>query len=164
MNTNFLNANHKEFSYPAALQSLKALFTYERNPIANLANFSAFVHDTFGYHWTGFYLVNKKELILGPFQGPIACTRIGYGKGVCGTAWAENSTKYVPNVHEFPGHIACSEYSNSELVIPINVDGKTIGVLDIDSDQFDDFSAERIAFLEEACSVLTEHTDWAALP
>lgn len=163
MNIQIANPKSPDFSYARVLHTIQSLFSYEKNPIANMANFSSFIQNTFGYHWTGFYLVHNEELVLGPFQGPLACTRIGFGKGVCGKAWEEKKTQYVPNVHEFPGHIACSAHSNSELVIPLIVDGHTLGVLDIDSIQFDDFSAERIDFLEQACKILINQTEWTEL-
>ena len=106
----------------------------EADLIANLANISAALKQTFGFFWVGFYLVKEEELVLGPFQGPIACTRIRFGRGVCGTAWKEARTLIVPDVEQFPGHIACSSDSKSEIVVPMIKQGKVVGVLDIDSD------------------------------
>ena len=119
---------------------LDALMSGETDTMANMANFCAALHSTFGHHWVGIYRVLDNELVLGPFQGPVACTRIKHGAGVCGSAWAQNETLVVPNVDEFPGHIACSSLSKSEIVVPIrDQTGTVIGVLDIDSAQLDDF-------------------------
>lgn len=117
----------------------KALIQGENDKEANAANLCALVKEVFGWHWVGFYWVKNEELVLGCFQGPVACTRIAKGKGVCGTAWALNKVMIVPNVHEFDGHIACSSLSNSELVIPIIEKGKVTGVFDIDSIHYNDF-------------------------
>lgn len=136
-----------------------ALLGTERNWIANLSNTAAFLQDVLKKHWTGFYLVQGNELVLGPFQGPVACTRIPFGKGVCGTSWKEQKTLVVPDVHQFEGHIACSALSNSEIVVPLRHDGDVIGVLDIDSEVFDDFSAEDVKFLEWICDHLVKNSD-----
>jgi L-methionine (R)-S-oxide reductase len=140
--------------YEALIPQLKALTDGESDLIANLANVTAALHQAFGWHWTGCYLVKGNELVLGPFQGPVACTRIGFGKGVCGTAWAENRTVCVPDVEEFPGHIACSALSRSELVVPMrDASGMVWGVIDLDSPElngFDETDArcmERIALM-----------------
>lgn len=117
----------------------------ESDQIANMANMAALIHETFGFWWTGFYIVKGEQLVLGPFQGPIACTRIPYGKGVCGTAWQRQETIVVPDVEEFPGHIACSSLSRSEIVVPIFRDTSVYAVLDIDSKElatFDDIDKE----------------------
>ena len=111
----------------------------EDDQIANMANMSALIHETFGFWWTGFYIVKGDQLVLGPFQGPIACTRIPYGKGVCGTAWQRRSTIVVPDVEEFPGHIACSSLSRSEIVVPIFSNNSVYAVLDIDSKELATF-------------------------
>ena len=111
----------------------------ETNLIANLSNLSSLIHFTFNFWWTGFYFVDGQQLVLGPFQGPLACTRIPYGKGVCGTAWKEGRTIVVPDVEQFPGHIACSSESRSEIVVPIFKDGKVWAELDIDSKEFNTF-------------------------
>ena len=115
--------------------------------IANMANMAAMLHETFGFWWTGFYRVIGDELVLGPFQGPLACTRIAYGRGVCGTAWKERRTIVVPDVEQFPGHIACSAASRSEIVVPVFRDGEVVAVLDIDSTElntFDETDAENL--------------------
>ena len=128
---------NKEARYVELLPQLKALWKGERDAIANMANTSAALKDVFHFHWVGFYLVKENDLVLGPFQGPVACTRIQHGKGVCGTAWAEKCSQVVANVHEFPGHIACSHLSQSEIVIPIFDSKNTdivVAVLDIDSE------------------------------
>ena len=122
--------------------------------IAKMANVSAALHETFGFWWTGFYRVENDELVLGPFQGPIACTRIKYGRGVCWTSWQREETVIVPNVHEFPGHIACSSASNSEIVVPLIRDNKVIAVLDIDSTEFGTFDETDKAYLEQIVGLL----------
>ena len=122
--------------------------------IAKMANVSATLHETFGFWWTGFYRVENNELVLGPFQGPIACTRIKYGRGVCGTSWQRGETVIVPNVHEFPGHIACSSASNSEIVVPVFHNDKVIAVLDIDSTEFGTFDETDKAYLEQIVGLL----------
>lgn len=128
-------------TYRELLPQLLAMIEAEPDTVATLANVSAALHQAFAFHWVGFYLVKQNELVLGPFQGPIACTRIAHNKGVCGTAWATNTTQLVPDVHAFPGHIACSSQTQSEIVVPIRDDGGNVwAVLDIDSDQPDDFS------------------------
>jgi len=151
----------REEIYSELTPQLIALFNGESNLNANAANFSALVSTTFGFHWVGFYWVIDADLVLGPFQGPIACTRIAKGKGVCGTAWLKNETIVVPDVEAFPGHIACSPLSKSEIVVPVrNGAGEVIGVLDIDSSNADDFSnvdcsalESWVRILEEACHV-----------
>ena len=140
----------KQETYQTLLPQIEALVAGEPDAIANMANVAAALHEAFGFWWTGFYRVTNErmnelqnertgELVLGPFQGPIACTRIPYGKGVCGAAWQRGETVIVPNVHEFVGHIACSSASNSEIVVPILKDGKVVAVLDIDSRDFGTF-------------------------
>ena len=118
-----------------------ALTASETDLIANLANTVAALRQAFGFFWVGFYVVRGEELVLGPFQGPIACTRIQRGRGVCGTSWAEARTVLVPDVEAFPGHIACSSESKSEIVVPVRKDGRVVAVLDVDSDQLSDFDA-----------------------
>ncbi len=125
--------------YKLLYEQVKALIQTEKDEIANMSNIAAIIHETFKFWWTGFYRVINNELILGPFQGPIACTRIGYGKGVCGTSWKEAKTIVVEDVHEFPGHIACSSASKSEIVVPIFKDNQVVAVLDIDSEKFATF-------------------------
>ena len=125
--------------YKLLYEQVKALIQTEKDEIANMSNIAAIIHETFKFWWTGFYRVINNELVLGPFQGPIACTRIGYGKGVCGTAWKEGKTIVVKDVHKFPGHIACSSASKSEIVVPIFKDNQVVAVLDIDSEKFATF-------------------------
>ena len=140
----------KLFRYPRLASDLKALLWDETDAVARMANAAALIKEKMGFFWVGFYLVKDDELVLGPFQGPIACMRIGNGKGVCGTAWKENRTLVVPDVEEFPGHIACSSLSRSEIVVPISGPDGVTGVLDIDStelstfDRIDAFWLERI--------------------
>ncbi|MBQ1708126.1 MAG: GAF domain-containing protein [Bacteroidales bacterium] len=131
----------KETKYQALLQEVEALTAGETDEIANMANIAAAIHARMGFHWTGFYRVVGDELVLGPFQGPVACTRIRYGRGVCGTAWKEGRTLIVPDVEQFPGHIACSALSRSEIVIPIVRKGAVVAELDIDSASLDSFDA-----------------------
>lgn len=142
----------KEEQYQLLLKQARSFVEGETDNVANMANLSALLHDTFHFWWAGFYLVKGEELVLGPFQGPVACTRIGYGKGVCGTAWKEQRTIVVPDVEAFPGHIACSSLSRSEIVVPIRKDHKIIGVIDIDSEKlgtFDDTDARYLELLAE---------------
>ncbi|WP_018109928.1 GAF domain-containing protein [Bacteroides propionicifaciens] len=141
------HTNLKKERYVALLAQLRELLSDETNLIANMANMSAALYAEFKFHWVGFYLVEGDELVLGPFQGPVACTRIPKGKGVCGKAWEKGETQIVDNVEEFPGHIACSPYSKSEIVIPMKKDNKIIGVLDIDSDEYSFFSKEDELYL-----------------
>lgn len=131
----------KEQQYQVLLQEVEALTAGETDAIANMANVAAAIHAKFGFHWVGFYRVVGDELVLGPFQGPVACTRIRYGRGVCGTAWKEARTLIVPDVEQFPGHIACSALSRSEIVIPILRKGAVVAELDIDSAEPDTFDA-----------------------
>lgn len=131
----------KENKYRELLQEAEALTAGETDEIANMANLAAAIHAKFGFHWVGFYRVCDEELVLGPFQGPVACTRIRYGRGVCGTAWKEGRTLIVPDVDQFPGHIACSALSRSEIVIPITRAGAVVAELDIDSAELDTFDA-----------------------
>ena len=131
----------KEEKYQELLQEIEALTANESDEIANMANIAAAIHAKMGFHWVGFYRVCGEELVLGPFQGPVACTRIRYGRGVCGTAWKEGRTLIVPDVDQFPGHIACSALSRSEIVIPIARKGAVVAELDIDSAEPDTFDA-----------------------
>lgn len=140
---------NKEDKYKALLPQIKALVAGETDPIANMANVAAALHETFGFWWTGFYRVEANELVLGPFQGPVACTRIPYGKGVCGTAWERQETVVVPDVHQFKGHIACSSESNSEIVVPVCREGSVIAVLDIDSSEYATFDDTDRRYLEQ---------------
>ncbi len=138
----------KSEQYALLLKQVASLTEGESNLTANLANTAAAIHEAFGFWWTGFYLVEEKQLVLGPFQGPVACTRIPYGKGVCGTAWERRETVIVPDVEEFPGHIACSSASRSEIVVPLFRAGEVVGVLDIDSRELATFDEEDAAGLE----------------
>lgn len=148
-------AQDKEGKYKEILPQIEALCSGESNLIAKLANVSSALRMCFGFFWVGFYLVEGEELVLGPFQGDIACTRIAYGRGVCGTAWQQKETIIVPDVELFPGHIACSSLSKSEIVVPVYQDGQIIGVLDIDSDELDSFDKTDARYLEELCATLT---------
>ena len=141
----------KKEKYELLLQQVESLIAGETNKVGVLANVSAAIHEAMGFFWTGFYLVNDNELILGPFQGSVACYHIPYNKGVCGTAWARRQTVVVPDVEEFPGHIACSSLSRSEIVVPVfNASNEVVAVLDIDSkelatfDEVDQYYLERI--------------------
>lgn len=135
----FFQSTDKLSRYAELRPQLEALIGSETDAVANMANFCAALKAAFGWFWIGFYVVREEQLVLGPFQGPIACTRIHYGKGVCGTAWAEQKSQLVPDVEAFPGHIACSALSKSELVVPIFKDQRVWGVLDIDSTTLADF-------------------------
>lgn len=138
-----LEGKSREERYRELYPQLRALLSVETDRIANLANMAAALRQTFGFFWVGFYLVSERELVLGPFQGDIACTRIPYGRGVCGDAWAQGQTLVVPDVESYPGHIACSSLSRSEIVVPIyDRSGEIVGVLDIDSQEVGDFSEE----------------------
>ena len=144
-----LAATTKAARYAELLPQIKALTAGEPDLTANLANTAATLRQAFGFFWVGFYLVKDNELVLGPFQGPIACTRIGHGRGVCGSSWAQARTLLVPDVEAFPGHIACSSESKSEIVVPILRDGAVLGVLDVDSDALNDFDADDQQALEQ---------------
>jgi GAF domain-containing protein len=138
----------KAEKYESLLPQIEALIKGETDLTANLANVSAALKEAFGFFWVGFYLVKGEQLVLGPFQGPVACTRINFGKGVCGTAWKEVKTQIVQDVDAFPGHIACSSASRSEIVVPIMKEGNVWAVLDVDSDQLDDFDQTDALYLE----------------
>jgi GAF domain-containing protein len=140
----------KETKYKELLPQIKGLIAGERDPIANLANVAAALKQAFAFYWVGFYRVREGELVLGPFQGPVACTRIGPGKGVCGTAWVEKRAILVPDVDRFPGHIACSSASRSEIVVPVfDRNGEVTMVLDVDSDKLNDFDEVDERYLAE---------------
>jgi len=139
----------KEETYRSLLPQIAALVEDETDPIAKMANVAAALHQAFGFWWTGFYRVVGDELVLGPFQGPVACMHIPFGRGVCGTAWQRQETVIVPNVHEFAGHIACSSESKSEIVVPVFRDGKVIAVLDIDSAEYNTFDEIDRIYLEQ---------------
>ncbi len=139
----------KEEIYLQVLNQLRALVQGEEDLIANLANSCALLKEAFNWWWVGFYLVKNQELVLGPFQGPVACTRIAYGRGVCGSAWQQQKTIIVPNVHDFPGHIACSSASLSEIVVPFfGSNQEVIGVLDVDSEHLNYFDEIDAKYLE----------------
>ena len=163
----------KRETYEALMPQIEALVSGETDLIANMANVAAVLHEAFGFWWTGFYRVTGEglqvtgeglqvtgkglqELVLGPFQGPMACTRIPYGKGVCGTAWQRGETVIVPDVHTFAGHIACSSESNSEIVVPIWQDGKVIAVLDIDSKDYNTFDETDKIYLEQIAKIISK--------
>ena len=140
--------------YRELMPQVRALVAGESDLIANMGNVAAALKEVFGFWWVGFYLVRGRELVLGPFQGPVACTRIGYGKGVCGTAWATGEAQVVPDVEVFPGHIACSAQSKSEIVLPLKRGGAVVGVLDIDSEHLGTFDQIDRRFLEEIVALL----------
>lgn len=144
----------KEKTYELLYKQVQALIDGERDEIAVMANVAALIHDTFHFWWTGFYRVIGQELVLGPFQGPIACTRIAYGRGVCGTAWQEKRSILVPDVEQFKGHIACSSASKSEIVVPVWKNGEIVAVLDIDSEKLDTFDETDRIWLEKICALL----------
>ena len=145
----------KNESYEHLLAQVKAMIKDESDPVANMANVAALIQEAFHFWWTGFYRVIDKQLVLGPFQGPVACTRIGFGKGVCGTSWKERKTIVVEDVEQFPGHIACSSESKSEIVVPLMKQGEVIGVLDIDSERLATFDATDQHWLEQVAMVLS---------
>ena len=144
----------KNEKYELLYKQIASLIEAESDPIANMANVSSMLHQTFGFWWTGFYRVVRGELVLGPFQGPMACTRIAKGKGVCGTAWSEERTQVVEDVDKFPGHIACSSLSRSEIVVPIWRNNEVIGVLDIDSEHLATFDSTDQEWLERIVQLL----------
>lgn len=144
----------KNEKYELLYKQIASLIEAESDPIANMANVSSMLHQTFGFWWTGFYRVVRGELVLGPFQGPMACTRIAKGKGVCGTAWSEGRTQVVEDVDKFPGHIACSSLSRSEIVVPIWRNNEVIGVLDIDSEHLATFDSTDQEWLERIVQLL----------
>ena len=151
----------KETQYTSMKKQLASLLEDERDGLANLANTASFLaHSLYEINWVGFYLMKQNELVLGPFMGKPACVRIAVGKGVCGTAVAENRTQVVPDVHQFPGHIACDADSRSEIVVPLVVNNQIIGVLDIDSPITNRFDEEDKEQLEQIVSILIHATDW----
>lgn len=149
-----LNVTDKEERYRLFLTDFERLISDEKETISILANTAAALKEAFDFFWVGFYLVKGEQLILGPFQGSVACYRIKKGRGVCGTAWAEGRTQLVPDVEQFPGHIACSSLSRSEIVVPLFADNEVIGVLDIDSDRLNDFDETDRKGLEQVCEIL----------
>lgn len=148
-------SHDKREKYSLLLPQVEALIKDEPDLIANLANIAAALKQSLNFFWVGFYLVKDNELVLGPFQGPVACTRIGYGKGVCGMSWKEKSTIVVPDVDAFPGHIACSSLSRSEIVVPGVSDGEVFLVLDVDSDKPNDFDDTDKEFLEKLVALIS---------
>lgn len=149
-----IKEGNKEEIYETLLPQIKELLAGETDNVANMANVAAALKQTFHFFWVGFYVVKNDMLVLAPFQGPIACTRIKYGKGVCGTAWEKAQTMIVPNVDEFPGHIACNSASKSEIVVPLIHDNKVVAVLDIDSDSFNSFDETDAKYLERICQLI----------
>ena len=145
---------NKEQQYQTLFPQIESLLAGENDTIANMANVAAALKQTFNFFWVGFYIVKDDMLVLAPFQGPIACTRIRYGKGVCGTAWKEATTQIVPDVDLFPGHIACNSDSKSEIVVPVIRDGKVVAVLDIDSDELNSFDETDAVYLEKICRLI----------
>ena len=144
----------KQAIYQSLLPQIESLISGEPDFVARMANVSAVLHDAFGFWWTGFYRVDGNELVLGPFQGPVACMRIPFGRGVCGTAWQKAQTIIVPDVHQFAGHIACSSASNSEIVVPLLQNGIVMAVLDIDSTDFDAFDDTDKLYLEQIVKII----------
>lgn len=145
----------KKEKYEQLVPQIKALLTGETDEIANMANVAAALKTCFNFFWVGFYIVKQNELVLGPFQGPVACTRIQLGKGVCGTSWKQKETLIVPNVDEFPGHIACSAFSKSEIVLPLfNQNKEVLGVLDVDSEELNTFDAIDEQYLTQIIALL----------
>ena len=144
----------KEEQYLSLIPQIKGLVSGEPDLVANLANIAAALKEQFDFFWVGFYLVKEEELVLGPFQGPVACTRIRKGRGVCGTSWSQGNTIIVPDVEKFPGHIACSSISKSEIVVPIFKNNEVWGVLDVDSDQYNSFDETDTQFLQEIVELI----------
>jgi L-methionine (R)-S-oxide reductase len=145
---------NKTDQYESLIPQIKAILEGEPDLVANLANTVAALKEQFGWFWVGFYLVKNDELVLAPFQGPVACTRIRKGRGVCGSSWAQAHTLIVPDVEKFPGHIACSSLSKSEIVVPVIRNGEVIGVLDVDSDAYDQFDETDQRYLEQIVSLI----------
>lgn len=144
----------KEIQYQTLIPQIRALIAGEKDQIANLANVVAALKEQFGWFWVGFYLVKETELVLGPFQGPVACTRISKGKGVCGASWEQNKVLVVPDVDQFPGHIACASASRSEIVLPLYSGEEVIGVLDVDSEYLSHFDEVDEIYLKEIINLL----------
>ena len=149
-----ITAFTRKEKYQQLLPQVKALLEGEEDLIASMASVCAALKTAFGFFWVGFYLVKNNDLVLGPFQGPVACTRITKGRGVCGASWQQKQTIIVPDVEQFPGHIACSSESRSEIVVPLLQEGEVRGVLDADSDRLNDFNETDQQFLEEICALL----------
>ncbi|MCZ8355290.1 MAG: GAF domain-containing protein [Cyclobacteriaceae bacterium] len=153
---NIVTSASKAEKYQSLLPQIEGLVSGESDVTANLANVAAALKQVMNFFWVGFYLVKENQLVLGPFQGPIACTRINFGKGVCGTSWKEGKTIVVPDVDAFPGHIACSSASKSEIVVPGFKDGKVCMVLDVDSDVLNDFDETDQVFLEQLMRIVEQ--------
>jgi len=149
-----IHSTNKQEQYQSLIPQIEALLQGETDLIANLANVAAALKEQFKWFWVGFYLVKDNELVLGPFQGPVACTRIAKGKGVCGASWEQAKTLIVPDVDAFPGHIACSSASRSEIVVPIFKDNEVVGVLDVDSEALDQFNETDTRYLEQIIKLL----------
>jgi L-methionine (R)-S-oxide reductase len=149
-----IQTTNKTAQYQSLIPQIEALITGENHLIANLANISAALKEQFNWLWVGFYILKKDELVLGPFQGPVACTRIAKGKGVCGAAWDRAETLIVDNVDDFPGHIACSSLSRSEIVVPLFHKGEVVGVLDVDSEHLAYFDETDKTFLEQLVELI----------
>lgn len=148
---------NKEEKYQLLAKQIGALIAGETDEVAVMANVCAVIHEAMGFFWTGFYRVKDGELVLGPFQGPLACMHIGFGRGVCGSAWKQRQTLVVPDVEEFPGHIACSSLSRSEIVVPLfSREGEVVAVLDIDSKELATFDETDRQYLEEICQKVAE--------
>ncbi len=144
-----ISKGSKEEQYESLLPQISGILTGEDDLVANLANITAALKEQFGWFWVGFYLVKGNELVLGPFQGPVACTRIAKGRGVCGSSWAKQETLIVPDVEKFPGHIACSSLSKSEIVVPVFRNGNIVAILDVDSEELDKFDTTDKTYLEK---------------
>jgi len=152
---NIITSTNKAEQYQSLIPQIEALLMGEPDLVANLANVCAALKEQFKWFWVGFYLVKGDELVLGPFQGPVACTRIGLGKGVCGTSWQQEKTLIVPDVDAFPGHIACSSLSKSEIVLPLFSNGKVVGVLDVDSAEVNEFHETDAKYLQQIIELIS---------
>ena len=149
-----INKGSKEEQYQSLIPQLKGLLEGETDDVANMANMVAALKEQFGWFWVGFYMVKNEELVLAPFQGPVACTRIKKGRGVCGSSWEKAQTLVVPDVEKFPGHIACSSLSKSEIVVPLIRNGNVVGVLDVDGDAYNQFDETDKIYLEQIVNLL----------
>lgn len=150
-----INKGTKEEQYQSLIPQIQGLLTGEPDLIANMANVAAALKEQFRWLWVGFYIVRENELVLGPFQGPVACTRIKKGRGVCGTSWSEGKTLIVPDVEKFPGHIACSSLSRSEIVVPLFKNFEVVAVLDVDSEELDTYDETDRKYLEEIVHLIS---------
>ncbi|MBS1526408.1 MAG: GAF domain-containing protein [Bacteroidetes bacterium] len=149
-----IHSTNKKEQYDSLVPQINALLSGETDLVANLANICAALKEQFNWFWVGFYLVKDGELVLGPFQGPVACTRIAKGKGVCGAAWEQAKALIVPDVDAFPGHIACSSLSRSEIVLPLFKAGNIVGVLDVDSENLDHFDETDVQYLQQIINLI----------